>query len=213
MAAAGAIWVGTNLYQMFGYQGEKENAARQTAQLTRQYQDVTRQFPAAPASADNLQEDGGDRAGAAQDLAHAGNGDGAGEPGARGQSERGREGTGLEVRGHGNLGRAQHGAARRRRARRRLALPGSPAPAAARKQSALIDGEIRPFNGDFRAAISTINEFAARLGKDPRVAEVRVVKLPLNVNPTQPLAGNTLDSPDQNATADFKLVLVLKPNV
>jgi hypothetical protein len=43
------------------------------------------------------------------------------------------------------------------------------------------------------------------------VAEVRVVKLPLNVNPTQPLAGNTLDSPDQNATADFKLVLVLKP--
>jgi hypothetical protein len=33
------------------------------------------------------------------------------------------------------------------------------------------------------------------------------------VNPTQPLAGNTLDSPDQNATADFKLVLVLKPNV
>ena len=45
------------------------------------------------------------------------------------------------------------------------------------------------------------------------MAEVRIVKLPLNVNPTQPLAGNTLDSPDQNATADFKLVLVLKPNV
>jgi hypothetical protein len=77
----------------------------------------------------------------------------------------------------------------------------------------LIAAQDRPFNGDFRSAISTINDFAARLGKDPRVAEVRVVKLPLNVNPGQPLAGNTLDSPDQNATADFKLVLVLKPNV
>jgi len=91
--------------------------------------------------------------------------------------------------------------------------PGSGASAAVRRQSALIDGEIRPFNGDFRAAITTINDFAARLGKDSRVESVRVVKLPLNVNPNQPLSGNTLDSPYQNTTADFKVVVVLKPNV
>jgi hypothetical protein len=40
-----------------------------------------------------------------------------------------------------------------------------------------------------------------------------VVKLPLNVNSSQALTGNTLDSPDQNTAADFKLVLVFKPNV
>jgi hypothetical protein len=92
-------------------------------------------------------------------------------------------------------------------------LPGAQPPAGARRQSALIEGEIRPFDGDYRKAISTINDLAARLGKDPRVAEVRVVKLPLNVNSSQALAGNTLDSPDQNTPADFRVVLVLKPNL
>jgi hypothetical protein len=81
-----------------------------------------------------------------------------------------------------------------------------------RRQSALIEGEIRPFRGDYRSAIETINAFATRLGKDQTVAEVRVVKLPLNVNPALSLAGNTLDNPDQSAIADFKVLLVLKPN-
>ena len=58
-----------------------------------------------------------------------------------------------------------------------------------------------------------IHNFADRLGKEPPVAEVRVVKLPLNVSPTQPLAGNTLDNPEQGTAAEFRLVLVLKPNV
>jgi hypothetical protein len=35
----------------------------------------------------------------------------------------------------------------------------------------------------------------------------------LNVNSSQALAGNTLDSPDQNTPADFRVVLVLKPNL
>src|SRR5215831_5544257 len=56
LALGGALWVGGNLYQMFGYQGEKEGTAARTAQLTRQYQEITRQFPAAPASADNLRK-------------------------------------------------------------------------------------------------------------------------------------------------------------
>src|SRR6185295_11017948 len=32
LALGGALWVGSNLYQMFGYQAEKEQAAGQTAQ-------------------------------------------------------------------------------------------------------------------------------------------------------------------------------------
>jgi hypothetical protein len=214
VAAAGALWVGSNLYEMFGYQGEKENVASRTSLLTRQYQDITRQFPAAPASADNLRK----TVEIAQELRKSSRTPDMvmalvsraleASPNVV-VKELGWKHGATEISAERITG-APAGAAP---APAPAAIPGAPVPAAARKQSALIDGEIRPFNGDFRAAISTINEFVARLGKDSRVEEVRIVKLPLNVNPTQPLAGNTLDSPDQNATADFKLVLVLKPNV
>jgi len=80
-----------------------------------------------------------------------------------------------------------------------------------RKESALIDGEVRPFRGDYRSAIVTINGFAGRLAEEADVSEVRVVKLPLNVNPALSLSGNTLDNPEQGGTAEFKLLLVLKP--
>jgi hypothetical protein len=84
---------------------------------------------------------------------------------------------------------------------------------ATRKESAFIEGEIRPFRGDYRSAIVTINTLADRISRDPSVANVRVVKLPLNVNPSLSLSGNTLDNPEQTATAiaEFKLVIVLKP--
>ncbi|MGH8633966.1 MAG: hypothetical protein ACRET7_07520, partial [Burkholderiales bacterium] len=85
-------------------------------------------------------------------------------------------------------------------------------PAGQRKESALIDGEVRPFRGDYRSAIVTINGFAGRLAEEPDVSEVRVVKLPLNVNPALSLSGNTLDNPEQGGTAEFKLLLVLKPS-
>jgi hypothetical protein len=86
-------------------------------------------------------------------------------------------------------------------------------PSLMRKQSGLIQGEIRPFRGDYRAAIDTINGFAERIEKDPSVAEVQVVKLPLNVNPTLQLSGNTLDNPQQVGTAEFELLVVYRPNV
>jgi hypothetical protein len=91
------------------------------------------------------------------------------------------------------------------------AAPVPAGPAGQRKESALIDGEVRPFRGDYRSAIATINGFADRLRDEPDVSEVKVVKLPLNVNPALSLSGNTLDNPEQQGgTAEFKLVLVLK---
>ena len=210
VAAGGALWVGGNLFQMFGYRAEKEQAAGQTAQLTRQYQEITRQFPAAPTSADNLRK----TVELAQELRKS-----ARTP----DTVMALLSRALEASPAGvvrelgwKYGATDISSERSAPAPVGAATAPAPVPAApgaARRQSALIDGEIRPFNGDFRAAIATINDFAARLGKDPRVQEVRVIKLPLNVNPTQPLAGNTLDSPDQNTAADFKLVLVLKPEV
>jgi hypothetical protein len=90
----------------------------------------------------------------------------------------------------------------------------STGPASSRKESALIEGEVRPFRGDYRSAIAAINGFAGRLAAQPEVAEVQVVKLPLNVNPALSLSGNTLDNPEQSgSTADFKLLLVFKPGL
>ena len=82
-----------------------------------------------------------------------------------------------------------------------------------RVQSAYLSGEIRPFRGDYRAAIASINTLAARLRENPLVAEVRTTKMPLNVSPTAVLSGNTLESRADAATAEFELVIVLKPKV
>ena len=69
---------------------------------------------------------------------------------------------------------------------------------------------MRPFRGDYRAAIETINHFAETLSQRQEVAEVRIIKMPLNINPSLTLAGNTTDSREQAGKAEFKLLLVLK---
>ena len=89
--------------------------------------------------------------------------------------------------------------------------PGAPAPQ--RRQSAYVTGEIRPFRGDYRAAIDTINGIAARLRAHPSVAEVKTTKMPLNVSPKAVLSGNTLDSRAESGTAEFEFIIVLKPKV
>lgn len=81
-----------------------------------------------------------------------------------------------------------------------------------RRQSGILAGEIRPFQGDYRAAIASINRVAERLARDPAVADVRVVKLPLNVNPELSLRGDTRDTLDHSGTADFRILLTLKPS-
>ena len=57
-----------------------------------------------------------------------------------------------------------------------------------RRQTAYVAGEIRPFRGDYRAAIETINTLAARISADQKVAEVRLVRMPLNVSPGSALS-------------------------
>jgi hypothetical protein len=99
-------------------------------------------------------------------------------------------------------------------------VPGStqpPAPGAAppaRHQSAFVSGEIRPFLGDYRGAIDTINGLAERLRQNPAVAEVRTTKMPLNVSPKSALSGNTLDATRaETGKAEFELVIAFKPKI
>lgn len=212
LAAAVMIWTGVNLYQTMTLRGETEDAARLTATYSAQYQEVTRQFPQAPTSAENLKK----TVEIAQKLRESMHN----PQRMMALVSRAMEASPtIIVREfgwkHGNTEISIEGGA----------SPASAAPSAPgatpgilpmlRRESALVDGEIRPFRGDYRSAIVTINGFASRIAEEPDVAEVRVVKLPLNVNPSLTLSGNTLDNPEQsaNATAEFRLLILLKPNV
>jgi hypothetical protein len=204
------LWTGFNLYGTMMLRGDAADAARQTAALAAQYREVTRQFPQAPASAEDLRK----TVEIAQKL--------------RQETHNPQEMMALVSRAIGaspNVIIKQLGwkyglteietnlQSRPVAGESPAQAAGTGAAAAARRESALIEGEIRPFRGDYRSAIITINRFAERLGEDPKVAEVRVVKLPLNVNPTLALSGNTLDNPEQSATAtaEFGLLVLLKP--
>jgi hypothetical protein len=211
LAAAAAVWAGVNASQMMSLRGETEDAARETALLASQYAEITRQFPQAPTTAENLKK--------AVEIA-----------------QKLRESVHTPQRMLGIVSRAietspsvvikefgwKYGTAEfeAQGPGSRSAAGADAGPAAAsglalaRKESALIEGEIRPFRGDYRSAIVTINALAARIAGEPDVAEVRVVKLPLNVSPSLSLSGNTVDNPEQTATAtaEFKLLVVLKPN-
>jgi hypothetical protein len=89
----------------------------------------------------------------------------------------------------------------------------APGTAATRRQSGIVSGEIKPFHGDYRSAVAAINAFADRLGRDPGVAQARIVKLPLNIDPALALTGNTLDSRERPGAAEFKVLVVLKPDL
>lgn len=206
-ALVAAAWSGINVWQMIDAHSQRAESARQTALLQAQYREATHQFPAAPTSADNLKR--------AVELAHKLRENVRTPDVLMGVVSKALEASpdvvvrefgwkyGLsEIEAGGSGVRAAPGAA-----------PATGAAAPTRKQSGLVDGEIRPFRGDYRAAIETINAFASRLAADPAVAEVRVMKLPLNISPTLALSGNTLDSREQSGGADFRLLLVLKPNV
>ncbi len=74
-------------------------------------------------------------------------------------------------------------------------------------QIALVKGFVKPFNGDYREAIATIDRFALSLRSQAAVREVKIVTLPLNVGPGTSLQG----SADEKARgeAEFALKLVL----
>jgi hypothetical protein len=209
LAAAAAIWTGVNFYQTMMLRGEAEDAARQTAQSSAQYQEITRQFPQTPASAENLRK--------AVEIALKVRESVRTPQQAMALVSRALEASpAVVIREFGwryAAGEIETGTAARGPAAGQPApAPAAPAePAGQRRESALIDGEIRPFRGDYRAAINTINGFAKLLAGAPEVAEVRVVKLPLNVDPSLSLSGSTQESAEQaSGTADFKLLVVLK---
>ena len=74
-------------------------------------------------------------------------------------------------------------------------------------QIAHIEGRVDPFNGDYRAALALVRQFAATLLGLPEVEAVHVVELPLDIGADTSLAGNTAQAAD---SAPFELRVVIK---
>lgn len=188
LALAGMLWAAHNLWLAHDLGEQTAHDAKRTAAAQAQYRDITREFPAAPTTTDNLinaveiYKKISKTIRSPQPFMHILSR--AIEPSPEIFLQ---EMTWTYGTDDGNA-------------------------AGALKQAGYVVGEIRPFQGDYRAAIETINGVATRLARDPAVAEVRVVKYPLNVNPGLALSGNTRDTSEQSGVADFKITLTLKPD-
>lgn len=71
---------------------------------------------------------------------------------------------------------------------------------------ALIDGYLDPFDGNFRQAISLINEYAELLRKQESVHDVSIITLPLDVSSSASMHGNT---GSRSKEANFSLRVVI----
>jgi hypothetical protein len=75
-----------------------------------------------------------------------------------------------------------------------------------------IDGEIKNFNGNYRAALESVHHLSDHLKADEAVAQVTVLQAPVNVSSYSSLQGNTAEEQtSQQSTALFKLRVTLKP--
>lgn len=74
---------------------------------------------------------------------------------------------------------------------------------------AFINGEMRRFSGDYRAALESVNRLVERLKADETVAQVDVLQAPVNVSSYSNLQGSTTDErTTQTTPALFKLRVI-----
>ncbi len=91
-------------------------------------------------------------------------------------------------------------------------IPVPPPPPSGLYEIGFIDGEIRNFSGDYRAALESVELLATNLKQNKEVAQVNVTLQPLNTSSKTSLQGSTLDQKSQQTeTALFQLKVYLKP--
>jgi hypothetical protein len=79
------------------------------------------------------------------------------------------------------------------------------------RQIAFVNAELMNFNGDYRGALTSVNQFVADIKLNPKVEQVVVLQEPVNVSSLANLKGSTLDENTSERTpAEFKLKIVLK---
>ncbi|MFL6579686.1 MAG: hypothetical protein ACJ8G2_03000 [Burkholderiales bacterium] len=198
--AGALIWSGVNLYRAMQINEDASSLERQTREYQTRYQQVTEQFPQAPTTMENLRNTvemaeeirAGLRTPEAMFalVSHA-----------------------LDASPQIQLSHlAWHYG--RKSADTELAPAATDARARSESkalfQSAIVKGEVSPFDGDYKAAMAFISAFADRLANDERVAEVRALRLPLNASSDVGLAGSTNDK-SKKGSAEFELAIAFGP--
>jgi hypothetical protein len=195
-----AAWCGLNLYQVVALKDDARQIALRTRQEQAHYQELTRRFPPSPAPSNQLQltVDVAQRIGSLARLPDT--------------MFRIVSGT-LDKYPAMRLGSVQwkHG----HLVPEAAATPATAAaPATGLSQAAVLQLELTAQPGDFRAALTSINNFVRDLAKNESVAEAKVVKMPLNLASTGTLSGSTaIQRREQAENAQFDIQVVLKPGV
>lgn len=94
------------------------------------------------------------------------------------------------------------------------ARPGVVSDPASLHEVGFVNGEIKGFTGDYRAALESVNHLAERLKADSAVEQVVILQEPVNVSSYTSLQGSTAEERTaQLAAALFKLKIILKREV
>jgi hypothetical protein len=189
-----ALWCGINVYRAVSLKSEAKAIAETTRQEQFRYQALTRSFPPTPVPTDKLQLTV-DVAGRIAALARLPDGV------FRAVSQSLERFPAMRLTGLA----WQHG---------RAGVEGGSAPAAL-AQSATLQMELIAQPGDIKGALASINSFVRDLGKNDKVAEVKVTKMPLNLASSGNLSGSTAANPrqEQAQTSQFDVQLTFKPGV
>jgi hypothetical protein len=198
--AGAVIWSGLNVFQAMGIDQNALTTQRQIQEYQAKYQQVTAQFPDTPTSADNLRHTveiaEQIRAGVRSPetmfsiISHAL------DVSPNIQLQR------LEWR-YGDSTKSDTGA-------NPAAAPA--AGSGSLLQTGIVYGEVTRFAGDFRAAMNVINTFLQVIARDGAVAEVKVLKLPLDVRSSSALNGTTTATPGKEAV-QFEVAVIFKSGV
>jgi len=79
-------------------------------------------------------------------------------------------------------------------------------------QIGFINAEIKNFTGDYRAALASVSKLVSHLRENPLVEQVTVLQEPVNVSSLANLQGSTTDEGTTERTpAIFKIKVILKP--
>jgi hypothetical protein len=197
---SGVIWGGTNAYQTMNLERDAEMFRRQTQDFQVKYRQVTAQFPDSPTNSENL-----------RNIVEIAN-----------QMKSGIRtpetmlsivSRALDASPDIQLVRIDWHLNDPKVVLRKGAAPAgnatTGAATAVQVQIGIVQAEVRPFDGDYRAAIETIRAFAAKIATHEKVAEVVASKLPLEVRSDTGLSGNTGVS-ERKESAPFELAVIFK---
>ena len=198
IALLAILWSGYNLYRGYANQNAIKSVTMDSARYRAQYEEAARHFPAAPVSADKLRR-AVETAGQLQQFARS--------PTLFLQTI---------ALGLNDFPQIQlNDIAWRYGVVNAAPLSAGSSPIQNGKinwqQQGEIEAEIRPFTGDYRSALALIERFATALRSQAVVADVKISKLPVDLDPTSALRGSTQDNVETKpGAAQFKLNIVLK---